>query len=41
MPANWISKDGLKGSILFAGDYVNRKGDYYGFMTQQFLLELK
>jgi hypothetical protein len=41
MPANWISKDGLKGSILFAGDYVNRKAEYYGFMTQQFRLELK
>jgi hypothetical protein len=25
MPSPWISKDGLSGSILFAGDYVNRK----------------
>jgi hypothetical protein len=36
-----ISKDGLSGSILFAGDYVKRKAEYYGFMTQQFRLELK
>ncbi|MEJ7587171.1 MAG: DUF4185 domain-containing protein [Ferruginibacter sp.] len=41
MPSNWISKDGLSGSILFAGDYVNRKAAYYGFMTQQFRLELR
>jgi hypothetical protein len=41
MPANWISKDELSGSILFAGDYVNRKAEYYGFMTQQFRLILK
>jgi hypothetical protein len=41
MPANWISKDGLSGSILFAGDYVNRKAEYYGFMTHPFRLELK
>jgi hypothetical protein len=41
MPSPWISKDGLSGSILFAGDYVNRKAEYYGFMTQQFRLELR
>jgi hypothetical protein len=41
MPSSWISKDGLAGSIVFAGDYVNRKAEYYGFMTQQFHLELK
>jgi hypothetical protein len=41
MPSNWLSKDGLSGSIVFAGDYVNRKAEYYGFMTQQFHLELK
>jgi hypothetical protein len=41
MPSYWISKDGLSGSILFAGDYVKRKAEYYGFMTQQFRLELK
>jgi hypothetical protein len=41
MPSAWISRDGLKGSILFAGDYVNRKAEYYGFMTQQFRLELR
>ncbi|MDO1451376.1 hypothetical protein Q0590_34190 [Rhodocytophaga aerolata] len=41
MLSNWLSKDGLSGSILFAGDYVKRKAEYYGFMTQQFRLELK
>jgi hypothetical protein len=41
IPSAWISKDGLSGSVLFAGDYVNRKAEYYGFMTQQFRLELK
>ena len=41
MPASWLGKDGLSGSILFAGDYVNRKAEYYGFMTQPFRLELK
>jgi len=41
IPSAWISKDGLSGSVLFAGDYVNRKAEYYGFMTQQFRLILK
>ena len=41
MPSNWLGQDGLSGSILFAGDYVNRKAEYYGFMTQPFRLELK
>lgn len=41
IPSAWISKDGLSGSVLFAGDYVNRNAAYYGFMTQQFRLELK
>lgn len=41
MPSAWISKDGLSGSILFAGDYVKRKAEYYGFMIQQFRLELR
>lgn len=41
MPSYWISPNGLSGSILFAGDYVNRKAEYYGFMTQQFRLELR
>jgi hypothetical protein len=41
MPSSWLSEDGLSGSLLFAGDYVNRKAEYYGFMTQQFRLELK
>ncbi len=41
MPSSWLSADGLSGSIVFAGDYVNRKAEYYGFMTQQFRLELR
>lgn len=41
MPSYWISPDGLSGSLLFAGDYVKRKAEYYGFMTQQFRLKLK
>ena len=41
MPSGWISKDGLSGSILFSGDYVNREPAYYGFMTQQFRLQLR
>lgn len=41
IPSAWLSKDGLSGSVLFAGDYVNRKAEYYGFMTQQFRLQLR
>jgi hypothetical protein len=41
IPSAWLSKDGLSGSVLFSGDYVNRKAEYYGFMTQQFRLELR
>ena len=40
MPAAWISDNGLEGTILFAGDYINRTGEYYGFMTQEFEIEL-
>ena len=40
IPSAWLSEDGLAGSVLFAGDYVNRKAEYYGFMTQQFRLKL-
>jgi hypothetical protein len=40
MPAKWFSSDGLSGYIMFAGDYVNRKGEYYGLMTQGFRMEL-
>jgi hypothetical protein len=40
MPSAWLSGNGLSGSILFAGDYVKRKAEYYGFMTQQFHLEI-
>jgi hypothetical protein len=38
MPASWLGADGLSGSLLFAGDYVKRKAEHYGFMTQQFRL---
>ena len=41
IPSAWLSKDGLSGSVLFAGDYVKRKAEYYGFMTQQFRLKLR
>jgi hypothetical protein len=40
MPSKWISADGLKGSILFSGDYT-RDGAHYAFMTQSFELILK
>ena len=38
MPASWLGADGLSGSLLFAGDYVKRKAEHYGFMTHQFRL---
>jgi hypothetical protein len=41
IPSKWISNNGLSGTIIFAGDYVHRKGEYYGFMTQAFKLFLK
>ena len=41
MPASWLGADGLSGSLLFAGDYVKRKAEHYGFMTQQFRLVRK
>lgn len=41
IPSKWFSADGLSGTILFAGDYTNRKPDYYGFMTQSFKIILK
>lgn len=41
IPSAWLSSDGLSGVMMFAGDYTNRKGDYYGLMTQQFVLVLK
>jgi hypothetical protein len=41
MPAGWLGEDGLSGSLLFAGDYVKRKAEHYGFMTQQFRLVRK
>jgi hypothetical protein len=39
MPAKWLSQDGLSGYVMFAGDYANRKGEYYGLMLQQFKIE--
>ncbi len=41
IPSKWLSDDGMSGTILFAGDYVNRKPVYYGFMTQSFKIILK
>lgn len=40
MPSPWLSADGKSGTALFAGDYVNRKGEYYAFMTQPFRMIL-
>lgn len=40
IPTPWLSKDGLSGYVLYAGDYVKRAGDYYGFMTQKFKLKI-
>jgi hypothetical protein len=43
IPNKWWSKDGLSGTIMFAGDYTGRHNhhEYYGFMTQSFQLKLK
>ncbi|MGL6269717.1 MAG: hypothetical protein ACRC2O_17410, partial [Chitinophagaceae bacterium] len=41
IPSKWISADGLSGTIMFAGDYINRKAEYYGLMTKPFKLLLK
>lgn len=38
MPAAWLSRDGLSGSLLYGGDYTKRTAEHYGFMTQQFRL---
>ena len=40
IPAKWIQQDGLSGTMMYAGDYTNRKAEYYGVMTQQFTLKL-
>jgi hypothetical protein len=37
----WWSKDGLSGTVMFAGDYTGNNYEYYGFMTQSFTLKLK
>jgi hypothetical protein len=41
IPNKWWSKDGLAGTMMFAGDYTGRNNEYYGFMTQSFVLQLK
>ena len=41
IPNTWWSKDGTKGTIMFAGDYTNGKFEYYGLMTWPFKLTLK
>lgn len=38
IPSAWLSPDGLGGTMMFAGDYINRQGEYYGLMTQSFKL---
>jgi hypothetical protein len=41
IPNKWWSKDGLSGTIMFAGDYTGNNFEYYAFMTQSFNLKLK
>jgi len=41
IPNKWWSKDGLSGTIMFAGDYTGHNYEYYGLMTQSFTLKLK
>jgi hypothetical protein len=41
LPNKWWSKDGLSGTIMFAGDYNGHNYEYYGLMTQSFTLKLK
>jgi hypothetical protein len=41
IPNKWWSKDGLSGTIIFAGDYTGNNFEYYAFMTQSFNLKLK
>ena len=41
IPNKWWSKDGLSGTIMFAGDYTGNNNEYYAFMTQSFTLKLK
>mgnify|MGYP002777677689 CR=1 FL=1 len=39
LPVKWWGRDGRSGTLMFAGDYVNRNGEYYGLMTQSFSLK--
>jgi hypothetical protein len=41
IPNKWWSKDGLSGTIMFAGDYTGNNFEYYAFMTQSFNLKLR
>ena len=41
IPNRWWSKDGLSGTLMFAGDYVGGNNEYYALMTQSFILKLK
>ena len=41
IPNKWWSKDGLSGTIMFAGDYNGNNYEYYAFMTQSFTIKLK
>jgi hypothetical protein len=41
IPNKWWSKDGLSGTIMFAGDYNGHNYEYYAFMTHGFKLKLK
>ncbi len=41
LPAKWLGSDGLTGSMLYSGDWVNDlypKREYYGYMTRGFRL---
>ncbi len=39
LPSKWISEDGLKGTLLYSGDYT-RDGAHYAFVTQSYKLTL-
>jgi hypothetical protein len=41
MPNKWWSKDGLSGTVMFAGDYNGHNYEYYALMTQSFKLKLR
>ena len=44
LPAKWLSKDGLSGTMLYSGDWeVNHypEREYYGYVTRSFQMKLK